>query len=105
MFVSQLEPLLRYGENAVLGWANALRADHPRAGKLTEGLETIERNARVQAQLIDDLLDMSRIISGKVRLDLPAIVAASIDTVRHSASAKGRSPPDSNQSPRCSGFR
>ena len=93
-FLATLSHELRTPLNAVLGWANALRADHPRAEELAEGLETIERNARVQAQLIDDLLDMSRIISGKVRLDvqrldLPAIVAASIDTVRASASAKG----------------
>jgi signal transduction histidine kinase len=61
---------------------------------LEQGLETIERNARVQAQIIEDLLDMSRIISGKVRLDvqrldLPAVVAEAINTVRISASAKG----------------
>ena len=93
-FLATLSHELRTPLNAVLGWANALRAGHPRAEELTEGLETIERNARVQAQLIDDLLDMSRIISGKVRLDvqrldLPAIVAASIDTVLPSAAAKG----------------
>ena len=86
-FLATLSHELRTPLNAVLGWANALLADHPRAGQLTEGLETIERNARVQAQLINDLLDMSRIILGKVRLDvqrldLPTIVAASIDTVR-----------------------
>ena len=57
-------------------------------------MEAIERNARVQAQIIDDLLDMSRIISGKVRLDvqrlnLPAIVTEAIETVRSAASAKG----------------
>jgi PAS domain S-box-containing protein len=93
-FLATLSHELRTPLNAVLGWANALRAGHPRAEELVEGLETIERNARVQAQLIDDLLDMSRIISGKVRLDvqrldLPAIVAASIDTVLPSAAAKG----------------
>lgn len=93
-FLATLSHELRTPLNAVLGWANALVADHPRAGQLTEGLETIERNARVQAQLINDLLDMSRIILGKVRLDvqrldLPTIVAASIDTVRAGASAKG----------------
>jgi signal transduction histidine kinase len=93
-FLATLSHELRTPLNAVLGWANALLADHPRAGQLTEGLETIERNARVQAQLINDLLDMSRIILGKVRLDvqrldLPTIVAASIDTVRAAALAKG----------------
>ena len=76
-----------------------LRLGNRRAGSfktrdLTQGLEVIERNARVQAQIIDDLLDVSRIISGKVRLeirrlDLPTIVAEAVETVRSSASAKG----------------
>jgi signal transduction histidine kinase len=93
-FLATLSHELRTPLNAVLGWANTLRAGRPSPEELAEGLETIERNARVQAQLIDDLLDMSRIISGKVRLDvqlidLPVIVAASIDTVRASALAKG----------------
>ena len=93
-FLATLSHELRTPLNAVPGWANTLRAGRRRPKELAEGLETIERNARAQAQLIDDLLDMSRIISGKVRrdvqrLDLPAIVAASIDTVRASASAKG----------------
>src|SRR5215469_18036470 len=93
-FLATLSHELRTPLNAVLGWANTLRAGRLSPEELAEGLETIERNARVQAQLIDDLLDMSRIISGKVRLDvqridLPAIVAASTDTVRASALAKG----------------
>jgi PAS domain S-box-containing protein len=93
-FLATLSHELRTPLNAVLGWASALRMCRPKTEDLAEGLETIERNARVQAQLIDDLLDMSRIISGKVRLDvqrldLPAIVAASVETVRGSAAAKG----------------
>jgi signal transduction histidine kinase len=78
----------------VLGWATALRASHSPPQELAQGLETIERNARVQGQIIEDLLDMSRIISGKVRLDvqrldLPAVLAEAINTVRATASAKG----------------
>jgi PAS domain S-box-containing protein len=93
-FLATLSHELRTPLNAVLGWATALRAGHFPTEELEQGLETIERNARVQAQIIEDLLDMSRIISGKVRLDvqrvdLPAVVAAAIDTVRASASAKG----------------
>jgi PAS domain S-box-containing protein len=93
-FLATLSHELRTPLNAVLGWANALRVGHPRPEALAEGLETIERNARAQAQMIEDLLDMSRIVSGKVRLDvqrvdLPAILAASIDTVRAGAWAKG----------------
>jgi len=93
-FLATLSHELRTPLNAVLGWANALRIGRPQPADLTEGLEAIERNARAQAQMIDDLLDMSGIISGKVRLDvqrldLPALVAASIDTVRASAATKG----------------
>jgi PAS domain S-box-containing protein len=61
-FLATLSHELRTPLNAVLGWANTVRAGHPRSEELAEGLETIERNARAQAQLIDDLLDMSRII-------------------------------------------
>jgi PAS domain S-box-containing protein len=93
-FLATLSHELRTPLNAVLGWANALRVGRPQPAESTEGLQAIERNARAQAQMIDDLLDMSGIISGKVRLDvqrldLPAVVAASIDTVRASAAAKG----------------
>ena len=78
----------------MLGWAHILRSGKPQADELKQGLDTIERNARVQAQIIEDLLDMSRIISGKVRLDvaqidLPAVLNDSIDTVRAAAEAKG----------------
>jgi len=93
-FLATLSHELRTPLNAVLGWATTLRAASPRSQDLVQGLEAIERNARVQAQIIDDLLDMSRIISGKVRLDvqrlnLPAIVTEAIETVRSAASAKG----------------
>ena len=93
-FLATLSHELRTPLNAVLGWATALRAGYFPTEELEQGLEAIERNARVQAQIIDDLLDMSRIISGKVRLDvqrvdLPAVMAAAIDTVRPTASAKG----------------
>jgi PAS domain S-box-containing protein len=93
-FLATLSHELRTPLNAVLGWAAALRAGHSLTEELEQGLETIERNARIQAQIIEDLLDMSRIISGKVRLDvqrvdLPTVVAEAIDTVSASASAKG----------------
>jgi PAS domain S-box-containing protein len=93
-FLATLSHELRTPLNAVLGWATTLRAGSPRSQDLAQGLEAIERNARVQAQIIDDLLDMSRIISGKVRLDvqrldLPTIVTEAIETVRSTASAKG----------------
>src|SRR6202043_661882 len=93
-FLATLSHELRTPLNAVLGWATALRAGHFLTEELEQGLETIERNARVQAQIIEDLLDMSRIISGKVRLDvqrvdLPVVLNESIETLRATAEAKG----------------
>jgi PAS domain S-box-containing protein len=93
-FLATLSHELRTPLNAILGWASALRTGDFRDQELIQGLEAIERNARVQAQIIDDLLDMSRIISGKVRLevqpiDLAGVVTAAIGTIRVSAYAKG----------------
>jgi signal transduction histidine kinase len=93
-FLATLSHELRTPLNAVLGWAHILRTGKLQVDQLKQGLDTIERNARVQAQIIEDLLDMSRIISGKVRLDvgqidLPAVLNESVDTVRTAAEAKG----------------
>ena len=93
-FLATLSHELRTPLNAVLGWAQILRTGKLTVEELKQGLDTIERNARAQAQIIEDLLDMSRIISGKVRLaveriDLPAVLNESIDTVRATAEAKG----------------
>ncbi|MDB5327944.1 MAG: multi-sensor hybrid histidine kinase [Phycisphaerales bacterium] len=92
-FLATLSHELRTPLNAVLGWSQIMRqSDDP--ADLAQGLEVIERNARAQAQIIEDLLDMSRIISGKVRLDLQrldlsAIVQAAVETARPTANAKG----------------
>jgi CheY-like chemotaxis protein len=80
--------------NAILGWAVMLREARGDAAVLERGLEIIERNTRAQAQLIEDLLDVSRIISGQMRLDvrsveLAGIVSAAVDSVRLGAEAKG----------------
>ena len=91
-FLATLSHELRTPLNAILGWAQVLRrkaADNDMA----EGLDVIERNTRVQTQLIEDLLDMSRIISGKIRLDVQQVdvqdvVKAAVASVRHSADAK-----------------
>ncbi|MEO6055114.1 MAG: PAS domain S-box protein [Chthoniobacterales bacterium] len=93
-FLATLSHELRTPLNAVLGWASIMRIGKLQGEELQKGLETIERNARAQAQIIEDLLDMSRIISGKVRLDvqridLSAVLTESIDTVRATAEAKG----------------
>lgn len=93
-FLATLSHELRTPLNAILGWSQVLRDGHHDAEDLAQGLATIERNARAQNEIIEDLLDMSRIISGKVRLDVqridlaPALEAA-IDTMRPAADAKG----------------
>jgi len=93
-FLAMLSHELRTPLNAVLGWANILRLGKLQSAELKQGLDSIERNARVQAQIIEDLLDMSRIISGKCsldlrRIDLPAVLNESIATARATAEAKG----------------
>ena len=94
-FSSDAAHELRTPLNAILGWAQLL-ADCRRsdAAEMRRGLETIARNARAQTQIIEDLLDMSRIVSGKLRLqiqsvDLRSVVEAAVATVRPSAEAKG----------------
>jgi PAS domain S-box-containing protein len=92
-FLATLSHELRTPLNAVLGWATVLRSKKHLDRELSQGLEAIDRNVRVQAQIIDDLLDMSRIISGKMRLDvqqidLAALVLEAVDTLRTSASGK-----------------
>lgn len=91
-FLATLSHELRTPLNAVLGWVQLLRLKRDE-GTLQKALETIERNARLQAQLIEDLLDMSRIVAGKVRLeservDLAKVVEAAIETAKPAAIAK-----------------
>ena len=92
-FLATISHELRNPLNAIMGWAHMMRL-----GKLTQAnteraVETIYRNAKSQSQLVSDLLDVSRIISGKLRLDvrtvdLIAIVNAAIDSIRPAADAK-----------------
>ncbi len=93
-FLATLSHELRTPLSAILGWSHILRRGVKSEADLQKGLETIERNARVQTQLIEDLLDMSRIASGKVRLDIQplepmAFVEAAMETLRPAADAKG----------------
>jgi signal transduction histidine kinase/ActR/RegA family two-component response regulator len=93
-FLATLSHELRNPLNAILGWAQILNNGQLPAEDVAEGIEVIERNARAQAQIIEDLLDMSRIISGKIRLDvqrvdLAAVVRAAIETIKPAADAKG----------------
>ncbi|MCA1586027.1 MAG: response regulator [Acidobacteria bacterium] len=92
-FLATLSHELRTPLNAILGWSQILRHGTMDEADVSRGLETIERNARVQTQLIEDLLDMSRIASGKLRLDIQpvqpeALVEAAIETVKPAADAK-----------------
>src|SRR4051794_13016978 len=93
-FLATLSHEMRTPLNAILGWVQVLRAGKLDATAATRALETIERNARAQAQLIADLLDVSRIITGKLRLDfkpvdLRRIIDAALESVRPAADAKG----------------
>jgi signal transduction histidine kinase/CheY-like chemotaxis protein len=93
-FLATLSHELRTPLNAILGWAHMLRTGQLSERRRTDALTIIERNARTQARLIEDLLDVSRIITGKLRLDLrlvplnPALDEA-VSTVRPAADAKG----------------
>lgn len=93
-FLANLSHELRTPLNAIVGWTQVLRRRAMDDAEIRQGLETIERNARVQAQLIEDLLDMSRITSGKVRLDVQPVdpvsfIEAAVEAVRPAAEARG----------------
>lgn len=92
-FLATLSHELRTPLNAILGWAQILQRGVKDEATLRKGLDTIERNAHAQAQLIEDLLDMSKIISGKVRLEMKSIdpvnfIEAAMETVRPAALVK-----------------
>jgi PAS domain S-box-containing protein len=93
-FLATLSHELRTPLSPILGWVRLLRSGDLDEAAGARGLEVIERNVRAQTQLIEDLLDVSRIITGKLRLevrpmDLVAVVEAGIDAVRPAAEAKG----------------
>jgi PAS domain S-box-containing protein len=92
-FLANLSHELRTPLNAILGWSHLLLQPGRSEEEVTQGVRVIQRNARAQTQIIEDLLDMSRIISGNVRLDvqrvdLVPLVRAAIDSVRPAAEAK-----------------
>ncbi|HET6862254.1 MAG TPA: ATP-binding protein, partial [Pyrinomonadaceae bacterium] len=93
-FLATLSHELRTPLTSILGWASMIRSGEVEGATANRAIETIERNARSQARLIDDLLDVSRIITGNLRLDLHPlhigpIVEAALDALRPTASAKG----------------
>ena len=91
-FVATMSHELRTPLNAIVGWASILR--HDRSTKaVSQGIEVIERNARLQARMVEDLLDMSRILSGKLamelqRTDLTGVIDAAVAAVRHAADTR-----------------
>jgi signal transduction histidine kinase len=92
-FLATISHELRTPLNAILGWVQLLRTGRLDADARERALETIERNARAQSELIEDLLDMSRIISGKMNLavkdvDLASVISEAVEAVRLAADAK-----------------
>jgi signal transduction histidine kinase/ActR/RegA family two-component response regulator len=93
-FLATLSHELRTPLNAIVGWSKVLRSGKADEHDMEEGLAAIERNSHVQAQLIEDLLDVSRIISGKLRLEvqrlhLSDVIEAALAAVMPAATAKG----------------
>jgi PAS domain S-box-containing protein len=92
-FLAVISHELRTPMTAVLGWVRLLRDGRLDDAYINKALETIDRNARSQAQLIEDLLDISRIVSGKMHLEIKtlkpsSVIAAAVDAIRPAAEAK-----------------
>jgi PAS domain S-box-containing protein len=92
-FLATVSHELRTPLNSIMGWAQFLKRTRQDKDSIGEGINAIERGARMQAQIIDDLLDMNRIVFGKLRLevqttDLTPIIEGALETVRLSAEAK-----------------
>ncbi|WP_394847314.1 ATP-binding protein [Pendulispora brunnea] len=92
-FLATVSHELRTPLQAILGWVKLLSDGQVKPERVAKAIDVIERNARAQAQLIEDILDVSRIIAGKIRLDLKpvdmvAVVNGAIDTVRPAAQKK-----------------
>jgi len=92
-FLATVSHELRTPLNAMLGWSHVLRAEKQTGAIARQAVDAIDRNTRMQARLIDDILDVSRIITGKMRLDpvntdLVTIVQSAVDVVLPSAQAK-----------------
>ncbi|HEX8287166.1 MAG TPA: PAS domain S-box protein [Pyrinomonadaceae bacterium] len=92
-FLGLLSHELRTPLNAILGWTRMLTSSQMDEATVANAIQTIDRNARLQARLIEDMLDVSRIMSGKLRLDtqpvdLTSVIHAAVDTLRPAAEAK-----------------
>ena len=94
LFLATLSHEMRTPLNAIAGWVSILLQQDAGAPRLREGLTVIERNTKAQVQLIDDLLDVSRIVSGKLRMslepcDLAEVINAGVNATRTAAEARG----------------
>lgn len=92
-FLATVSHELRTPLNAIIGWSHLLRSGRLDEATVAKAVETIDRNAKSQAQLIEDILDVSRMITGKLKLnnepvDLAAVINAAIDSVQLAADAK-----------------
>jgi len=93
-FLATVSHELRTPLNAIVGWSSLLKTKRLEPEMAEQAIETIERNAKSQAQIIEDLLDVSRIITGKIKLDislinLDSVISAAVEGLRPSADAKG----------------
>ncbi len=93
-FVATVSHELRTPLNAIFGWVRLLRSGNLNQAQHAHALEVVERNTRAQAQLIEDLLDMSRVVTGHLRLelrrvDLATVIHSAVDAVKPAAEAKG----------------
>jgi signal transduction histidine kinase/CheY-like chemotaxis protein len=94
MFLATLSHEMRTPLNAIMGWLSLLRHEQAKPSRYQEGLKVIERNTTAQVQLIDDLLDVSRIVAGKMRVDihpceLTDVINAGVNVLRPAAEARG----------------
>ena len=94
LFLATLSHEMRTPLNAIVGWLSILRHEDAETRHFQEGLKVIERNTMAQVQLIDDLLDVSRIISGKLRVDiqpceLAEVINAAVNVTRTAAEGRG----------------
>jgi signal transduction histidine kinase len=94
VFLATLSHEMRTPLNAIVGWLSILRHENAEPRHFQEGLKIIERNTMAQVQLIDDLLDVSRIVSGKLRVDihpcdLSEVINAGVNVTRTAAEARG----------------
>jgi len=93
VFLATLSHEMRTPLNAIVGWLSILRHKNAETRHFQEGLKVIERNTMAQVQLIDDVLDVSRIVSGKLRIDIRScqladVINAGVNVVRTAAEAR-----------------